>query len=391
MVPSAPKLSYIQQNAYSHMRRHLEGSGRSRGRWSGWVVSAIVHRKQFRRRPDRLFWWPRPLTALDAEVMLRPRHRRTAVSAGRRCVRQTHWRKQAAGMSIDTYAVNYRPQAVIARRRRRGGRHLPHQVHGVVPDTKIVLGGFVCQCHRHRGRCPDGRHHRGVCRIRNTRTTSLRSPPLATWPAAPVAPDPERTARRPADLCNPGRSDLSCGSGQRVERPHRGPSPDTTQAATVVAGMLLTGFGQTVPGYGPPPGYGPTIPGYGPDTSVHGPQPGYSPMPPGWSGSQPPSGPGPSTVGPSAPYTDLEWSGILLARPPADRVGKSQASTCHQCEIAGDVRGRRRRRRCGWQPIRATPSAIRRTSPSGSPGHCSLTQSSTICTACVSEGFHPGW
>ena len=70
-----------------------------------------------------------------------------------------------------------------------------------------------------------------------------------------------------------------------------------------VAGMLLTGFGQTVPGYGPPPGYGPTIPGYGPDTSVHGPQPGYSPMPPGY-GSQP-SGPGPSTVGPSAPYTDF--------------------------------------------------------------------------------------
>ena len=70
-----------------------------------------------------------------------------------------------------------------------------------------------------------------------------------------------------------------------------------------VAGMLQTGFGQTVPGYGPPPGYGPTIPGYGPDTSVHGPQPGYSPMPPGY-GSQP-SGPGPSTVGPSAPYTDF--------------------------------------------------------------------------------------
>ena len=55
------------------------------------------------------------------------------------------------------------------------------------------------------------------------------------------------------------------GSGNEWSGHTEGWSPDTTQAATFVAGMLLTGFGQTVPGYGPPPGYGPAIPGYGPD------------------------------------------------------------------------------------------------------------------------------
>ena len=65
----------------------------------------------------------------------------------------------------------------------------------------------------------------------------------------------------------------------------------------------LNGFGQTVPGYGPPPGYGSPITGYSPDTSVHGPQPGYGPVGPGYDSQLP--GPGPSTVGPVVASPDF--------------------------------------------------------------------------------------
>ena len=39
--PFAPKLSYIQQMPIRYMRRHPEGSGRSRGRWVGLVASPL--------------------------------------------------------------------------------------------------------------------------------------------------------------------------------------------------------------------------------------------------------------------------------------------------------------------------------------------------------------
>ena len=162
----------------------------------------------------------------------------------------------------------------------------------------------------------------------------------------------------------PRRSDLSCGSGQRWSGHTEGYVPGyTTQAAAFVAGMLLNGFGQTVPGYGPPPGYGSPITGYVPGLSVHGPQPGYPPMPPAYDSQQ--QGPGPSTVGPVVPARP---SGLgLLARPPLS-PGR---------EISGidmpPVRDRGRcprlppsASRCGWKPIRATLSAIRRTSAFGS-------------------------
>ena len=88
------------------------------------------------------------------------------------------------------------------------------------------------------------------------------------------------------DLCNPSDPICHAGPGNAWSGHTEGYVPVyTTQAAAFVASELLAGSGQTVPGYGPPPGFAPQTPGYGPQT------PGYAPQAPGS---------GPSVYGPAS-------------------------------------------------------------------------------------------
>ena len=292
-----------------YTRRHPEGSGRSNGRWVGLVASPLFITSVLFVVPNAA-----PASAADcpdAEVIFA---RGTDEPPGLGRVGDAFvdaLRRQAAGMTIDTYAVNYK----AGKLQLHGGdgaedaiSHIKSTVSSC-PDTKIVLGGFSqgASVIDIVAGVPMG----GI-------TWGSALPPQYADNIAAVATFGNVAARtggslptqsallgaKAIDLCNPGDPICHAGPGNEWSGHTEGYVPGyTTQAATFVAGMLLTGFGQTVPGYGPPPGYGSAIPGYGPDTSVHGPQPGYPPMPPGY-GSQSP-GPGPSTVGPTAPSPDF--------------------------------------------------------------------------------------
>ena len=307
--PFAPKLSYIQQMPIRYMRRHPEGSGRSRGRWVGLVASPLFI-------ASVLFAVPiAPVASAadcpDAEVIFA---RGTDEPPGLGRVGDAFvdaLRKQAAGMSIDTYAVNYK----AGKLQLHGGdgaedviSHIKSTVSSC-PDTKIVLGGFSqgASVIDIVAGVPMG----GI-------TWGSALPPQYADNIAAVATFGNVAGRtggslstqsallgaKAIDLCNPGDPICHAGPGNEWSGHTEGYVPGyTTQAATFVAGMLLNGFGQTVPGYGPPPGYGSPITGYVPDTSVHGPQPGYPPMPPAYGSQQP--GPGPSTVGPVVPAPDF--------------------------------------------------------------------------------------
>ncbi|MCB9416551.1 MAG: cutinase family protein [Mycolicibacterium sp.] len=285
-------------------------------------------------------------------------------------------RKQARHQSINTCAVSYKAGKLQLHSGGDGAEDAistssPHGV--VVPRrTKIVLDGFS------RGASvsavvagvPDGRHHLGQCAARVRFNIAAVATLRQRGQPHRQASDPGALlGARPSDL-QPRRSGIMPGPGSRWSSHTEGYVPRIHHAGSNFRrGHAVTGFSQTVPGYRTtPPGYGPTIPGgYGLDTSMHGRNRGYSPMPPGY-GSQP-SGPGPSTVGPR-PYTDFrEWSRDLLAGA-ARRLGSGnpRASTCHRCGSRAMSAVAAVGVTMWLKPIRATLSAIRRTSRrSGSP------------------------
>ncbi|MHC9293184.1 cutinase family protein [Mycobacterium sp. LTG2003] len=233
-------------------------------------------------------------------------------------------RKQAAGMDIDTYAVDYK----AGKLQLNGGdgakdaiSHIKSTVSSC-PDTKIVLGGYS----------------QGASVINIVAGNQLGgitwADPLPAQYAANVAAvatfgdvatrTGESLASRSTllsskaiDLCNPNDPICHAGPGNEWSGHTDGYVPVyTTQAAVFVAAKLLAGFGQTLPGYGPdlgygqaspaygpPTGYGPGTPGYDPNTTLHGPPPGYVPETPGY-GLQPP-GSVPSTTGPTAPSPEV--------------------------------------------------------------------------------------
>ena len=233
-------------------------------------------------------------------------------------------RKQAAGMDIDTYAVDYK----AGKLQLSGGdgakdaiSHIKSTVSSC-PDTKIVLGGYS------QGasviNIVAGNQLGGItwadplpAQYATNVAAVATFGDVATRTGESLANRSTLLSSKAIDLCNPNDPICHAGPGNEWSGHTDGYVPVyTTQAAVFVAAKLLAGFGQTLPGYGPdlgygpaspaygpPTGYGPGTPGYDPNTTLHGPPPGYVPETPGY-GLQPP-GSVPSTTAPATPSPEV--------------------------------------------------------------------------------------
>jgi cutinase len=245
-------------------------------------------------------------------------------------------RKQAGGLNIATYAVNYK----AGKLQLHGGdgakdaiSHIKSTV-AACPNTKIVLGGYS-----------QGASIVNIVAgipVAGITWGSALPPELADNVAAvatfgDVADRaggslPSQSALfggKAIDLCNPNDPICHAGPGNEWSGHTEGYVPVyTTQAAAFVASKLLAGTGQSVPGFGPSMGYDPsqgygaqpeygaqpgygTQPGYDPQQGYgsqapgydpsqgYGPQPGYGSQAPGYDPSQGygPQ-PGPSSTSP---------------------------------------------------------------------------------------------
>jgi cutinase len=260
-------------------------------------------------------------------------------------------RKQADGLNVGTYAVNYS----AGKLQLHGGdgakdaiSHIKSTVSSC-PNTKIVLGGYS-----QGATVVDivaGVPVAGV-KLGSALPPELASNVTAVATFGDVADRaggslPTQSAllgSKAIDLCNPNDPICHAGPGNEWSGHTEGYIPVyTTQAAAFVASELLAGTGQTVPGfgsqvpgfgsqspdygpqgygsppgygsqspeYGPPPGYGSQSPEYGPPPGYGSQSPGYGP-PPGYGSQAPGYGPqvpgyDPSTYGPASPSPDLGW------------------------------------------------------------------------------------
>jgi cutinase len=207
-------------------------------------------------------------------------------------------RKQAGGLTIRSYAVDYK--ATITQRHSGEGAkdaiaHIKSTA-AACPNTKIVLGGYS------QGASVvnivagfDGvnwgdplppeymKNIAAVATFGNVADRTGGAPPTQNSPLSPKA----------IDLCNPADPICHAGAGNSWSGHTQGYVPAyTDQAAAFVVSKLLAGSPMTLPGYGalpgPPPGYG----------ALPGPPPGYNPQL-GY-GLQPPSAV-PSTAVPTTP------------------------------------------------------------------------------------------
>ncbi|OMB84641.1 cutinase family protein [Mycolicibacterium conceptionense] len=242
-------------------------------------------------------------------------------------------RKQAPGLTINTYGVNYKASKLQL----HGGDGAKDAISHIkstlssCPDTQIVLGGYsqgASVINIVAGNPLGGikwgdslppEYADNVAAITTFGDVGTRTKQTIQTQSALFG-------SKAIDLCNPMDPICHEGQGNEWSGHTEGYVPVyTTQAAAFAASKLLAGSGQSVPGYGPAlpdygygPGYGPdssmsgpTSPGYGqspgyvptpgydPDTSVHGPSPAYGPDTPGY-GQQPgPSAPLPTTSSPT--------------------------------------------------------------------------------------------
>lgn len=212
-------------------------------------------------------------------------------------------RKQAAGLDIASYAVDYKASKLQL----HGGdgaddaiSHIKSTV-AACPDTKIVLGGYSqgASVINIVAGVPMG----GI-------TWGNALPPQYADNIAAVATFgnvadrtggslPSQSAllgAKAIDFCNPEDPICHAGPGNEWSGHTEGYVPSyTTQAAAFAAAKLLAGLTPTLPGYGP-------LPGYDPQTAVHGALPGYLPGP-GYDtpGTQQSPGTQPPTTTPTSP------------------------------------------------------------------------------------------
>ena len=312
-------------------RRNLSpeaGSVRSGGRWVGLGATAFLTAGALLVNPHA----PEALAAdcADAEVVFA---RGTDEPPGLGRVGNAFvdaLRKQAAGLQIDTYAVDYKASKLQL----HGGdgakdaiAHIKSTV-DACPDTQIVLGGYSQGANVIN--IAVGNPLGGIT-WGDSLPTEYADNIAAITTFGDVATRTKQTisiqsalyGSRAIDLCNP--SDPICHEGQGNEWSGHtdGYIPAyTTQAAAFAAARLAAGAGPSVPGFGPPPWYGPETPMYGPQpprpgptTPLYGPQsPAYGPQspqfdprtptlgPPPWYGPETSdSEPLPPVTGPSAP------------------------------------------------------------------------------------------
>ncbi|WP_163749782.1 cutinase family protein [Mycolicibacterium helvum] len=215
-------------------------------------------------------------------------------------------RTQTNGLTIDTYAVNYK----AGKLQLHGGdgandviSHIKATVSSC-PDTKIILGGYsqgasvidivagVPMGGITWGSSLPPEYADNVAAVATFGNVAGRTGGSLTAQSALLG-------YKSVDLCNPADPICHAGPGNEWSGHTEGYVPAyTTQAATFAAAKLLAGYSQHLPGYGPPSAYGPATTEYGPATtsfdptsSVHGPPPGYVLEQPG---------PSPSTIGPAS-------------------------------------------------------------------------------------------
>jgi cutinase len=228
-------------------------------------------------------------------------------------------RKQADGLNIGTYAVNYS----AGKLQLHGGdgakdaiSHIKSTVSSC-PNTKIVLGGYsqgatvvdivagVPVAGIKLGSALPSEYANNVAAVATFGDVADRA-------GGSLPTQSALFGSKAIDLCNPNDPICHAGPGNEWSGHTEGYVPVyTTQAAAFVASALLAGSGQRVPGYDPPQGFGPQTPGYGPQLG-YGPQQGYGP-PPGYGpapGYDPQQGYGPQTgYGPQAPGYDQQAPG----------------------------------------------------------------------------------
>ena len=293
------------------------GSDRSAGRWVGLVASPLLITSALLVAPVT----PAASAAdcPDAEVVFA---RGTDEPAGMGRVGDAlvdALRKQAPGMNIDTYAVNYKASKLQL----HGGdgandviSHIKSTVSSC-PDTKLVLGGFSqgasvidIVAGVPVGGIPWGsslppEYAKNVAAVATFGNVATRTNQALPTTSALLG-------GKAIDLCNPADPICHAGPGNEWSGHTEGYVPGyTNQAAAFVAAKLLAGMTQHLPDYGSVPGYGPTSPyspdssmsgsppGYGPDTSLHGTQPQYPAETPSYVPQT--TAPGPTTVAPSSP------------------------------------------------------------------------------------------
>jgi cutinase len=241
-------------------------------------------------------------------------------------------RKQAGGMNVGTYAVNY-SAGKLQLHGDDGAKDAISHIKSTVsscPNTKIVLGGYsqgasvvdivagvpVAGIKWGSALPPE---------LANNVTAVATFGDVADRAGGSLPTQSALFGSKAIDLCNPNDPICHAGPGNEWSGHTEGYIPVyTTQAAAFVASALLAGSGQSVPGYGsqmpgygsqapgygPPPGYGSQMPGYGPPPGYDPQSPGYDPQSPGYDPQSPgydPQSPGydPSIYGPASPSPQL--------------------------------------------------------------------------------------
>ncbi|MGX9673708.1 cutinase family protein [Mycobacterium sp. HM-7] len=197
-------------------------------------------------------------------------------------------RKQASGLTIRSYAVDYKA-TITQRHSGEGAKDAIDHIKSTAaacPDTKIVLGGYSQGASVvnivagfsgiNWGSPLPAEYVKNVAAVATFGNQADRTdgaPPTQNSPLSPKA----------IDLCNPADPICHAGAGNSWSGHTQGYVPAyTDQAAAFVASKLLAGSARTMPGYGsqfpayaPQSGPSPQM-GYG---ALPGPQPSYGPQP----------------------------------------------------------------------------------------------------------------